>query len=297
MKKTFLLTIALILFSVQLVYSVEDKVIAIINNEAITKAELDTYVNVIKMQIGYDGWRQFEMSEQKALDSLIEDKLILQEAKRKNIEVSDRLIEARVEEVRRRLGTEEEFSNFLASQGFSLNELKKRFKENMLSEKLVNIEVRSRIFISPKEVTEFYQSHIEEFSMPERVRLESIFVKSKDAADNIYQKLKEGADFIELQKKYSEKSSVGIVNRGQLIKDADSIVFRLNIDEFSTPLETSGGYYIFLVKEKIASSQTKLVEVQDKIRSVLMDIKFKEKLKELINKLKANSYIVIKDGQ
>lgn len=295
MKKIFLLTLIILSIYTFDANGIEDKVVAVINNEAITKAELSTYINMIKLQIGHEGWKQYGMSEKMALENLIEDRLISQEAKRKELEISDRLIEARVDEIKRKLGSEESFSEFLISQGLSLNELKERFKESMLSEKLINMEVRGRIFVSPKEVTEYYQEHIEDFSQEERIKVESIFVESRDTAARIYERLEAGMDFERLQKKYSEKSSLGIVTRGQLIKEIEDVVFNLGLGEFSSPLELSGGYYIFLLKEKLAASKNKLIEIQDNIRNILLDSKYGKRLREFVDKLKANSYIVIKD--
>ena len=294
MKRIILLILIFQFFSVHILYGVEDKVVAIINNEAITKAELDSYINLIKLQVGYEGWRQYGMSERKALENLIEDRLVVQEAKRKELEIADRLIESRLEETKSKFGSEFEFSEFLAKQGLSLTELKQRIKEKMLSDKLINIEVRSRIFVSPKEVTEFYQEHINDFYLPERVRLESIFVQDKDLSKQIYERLKEGADFAEFQNKFSEKSSLDLVNRGQLLKEIEDVVFSLDVGEFSKPLEISGGYYIFLAQEKFPPSKKKLIEVQDGIRNILLETRFNTRLKKLIEKLKENSYIVIK---
>lgn len=295
MKKLITFTTVLLLLYVGSIYGVEDRVVAIVNNEAVTKAELDSYINLIKLQIGYDGWREFEMTEEKALENLIEDRLVLQEARRKEIKVAERLIDSRVENLKRRLGSEVNFSEFLSGEGISLSELRKRFEEKMLSEKLINMQVRSRIFVSPKEVTQFYQEHIDDFHLPESVRSESIFVKDADVALKIYDRLKEGANFVELQEKYSEKASMGLVRRGELLKDIEDVIFGLETEEFSEPKKISGGYYIFLAKEKMASSNKQLVEVQNYIYNVIADMKFNAKLRELLDKLKSNSYIVIKD--
>ncbi len=294
MKKLILMVLISLFLSATNIYGVEDKVIAIVNDEAITKAELNAYVNLIKLQIGYDGWAQFEMTEEKALENLIEDRLILQEAQRNELEIENRLIESRLADTKRRIGSESDFTSFLASQGISLSDLRQKIKEKMLSEKLVNIKVRSRIFVSPREVTEFYKENIDEFYSPEQVRLESIFVGDKDTAQKIYQRLKEGADFTSLQEKYSEKSNLGLVSKGQLLKQIEDVIFALKVEEFSAPVEISDGYYVFLVKEKIESSHLKLIEAQDDIHNMLLDKKFNAKLLEFINELKNKSYLSYK---
>ncbi|MFH1621818.1 MAG: peptidyl-prolyl cis-trans isomerase [Candidatus Omnitrophota bacterium] len=294
MKKIILLSLLLFLL-INSLWAVEDKVVAIVNNEAVTKAELDAYISLIKLQIGYEGWLEFNLTERMALEKLIEDRLVLQEAKRKKIEMAPRLIDSRTEEVKQRFNSKDEFSDFLANQGLSLSEMRKRLEEKMLSDKLIEMEVRRWIFISPKEVTEYYQEHINDFYLPERVRIESIFVADTETAGKIYERLKEGASFLELQSKYSEKASLGLIEKGQLVKEIEDVIFSLQTQEFSKPIKMSGGYYIFKVEEKSPPSNRSLVETQPAIKNMLLERKFNKLLTDYVEKLKKNSYIVFKD--
>jgi parvulin-like peptidyl-prolyl isomerase len=295
MKKLILLILVILFLPISSIYCLEDKVVAIVNNEAITKAELDSYISLVKLQIGYTEWNRLEMTDRKALDNLIEDRLIIQEAKRKKVELGDRFIESRLDEMKRKFKSEDEYSDFLERQGLSFAELREMVKEQMLSEKFVNIEVRGRIFVSPSEVTEYYQSHAEDFYLPEHAQIESIYVDKQDLSQEIYAKLKEGADFTQLQSQYSKKSNLGLVNKGQFKKELDDVIFNLKVGEFSQPQEVGGGYYIFLAKDKLPASKKDLVLVQTEIFNMLSGQKFSKRLSDLIEKLKKNSYIVIID--
>ena len=276
-------------------YCVEDQVMAIVNNEVITEAEFNMYINLLKLQLGQKGWEENGLSEKKALEGLIEDRLIVQEAKNKKIEIEDRMVESRIERIKKGVGSEEGFSQALSKQGLSLSELEERIREQMLSEKLIDQEVRSRILVSPKEVTQYYKDNIKEFYLPEHLEVDSIFVKDQNQAQEIYNKLKEGVDFLDLQKQYSERANLGLVNRGQLRKEIEEAIFSLGIGSFSKPLSVEDGYYIFLVREKIDASQKELIEVQYYISNMLSEKKFSMKMNEWLVNLKNNSYIVIKD--
>ena len=276
-------------------FCLEDKVVAIVNNEVVTKAELDMYVNLLKAQMSEEEWNDYGISEKKALESLIEDRLVVQEARNRKIEILQRQIDSRISRLKSRFRSKYEFSKFLLQQGLSLLELEERIREQMLSDRLITLEVRNRVIISPAEVTEFYQENIEDFYLPERIRVESIFVRDQDLANEIYTKLETGADFIDMQEQYSKSSSLGLVNRGQLRKDLEEVIFNLEVGRFSKPVEISRGYYIFLLIEKLLPSERKLVEVQDQIYNILMDKKFNEKLEKWIDQIKSKSYIVFKD--
>ena len=289
--------IALMLFTwINSGICLEDKVVAVVNNEVITRAELDMYINLLKVQPKGANSQGDDISVEKALENMIEDRLVVQEAKRLNVEVSDRLIESRIDRIRESFVSESEFLDFLGQQGLSLTELESRIKEQMLSDKLINIQIRNRIFISPAEVTKYYKDNIKDFYLPERLEAESIFVKDKNKADQIYDKLKEGADFSDLKKQYSERSSLGLVSKGQLRKDIEDIIFNLEIGKFSESIKIMDGYYIFLVRKKLSPSEKELTEVQDQIYNGLMGIKFNDKLEKWLKELKDSSYISIKNG-
>lgn len=295
MKKIIFLIFILLFLVISNSYSIEDKVVAVVNSEVITKAELDTYINLLKLQIGNEGWVKSGMSEKKALESLIEDRLVLQEAKNKKIEVGNRFIESRLQRMKSRFSSQDEFSDFLMQEGVSLSELRESIKGQMLSESLITLEIRNKIFVSPAEVTKYYQEHLADFYTPERVEVESIFVEDKNQAKQIYARLKEGADFAELQKQYSKRSNLGIVSRGQLRKELEDVIFNLNVGKFSHPVDISEGNYIFFVRNKFLPTEKELTEVQKYISEMLSEMKFNIKLKDWLKYLKDKSYIVIKD--
>lgn len=294
--KKIMLSVFLILFSgVCLAYGLEDKVVVVVNNEVITKAELDTYISLIKMQIGEEGWKQYGMTERKALDNLIENRLIVQEAKNKKIEAEERSVESKLANMRNRFSSAEEFSDFLRTQGLSLSELEGHVKEQILTDKLLSSQIRNRIFISPSEVTDYYNNHTKDFYFPDRVSVDSIFISTENLAKEAYNKLRSGADFTEVQEQYSRSANLGIVAKGQLRKEIESVIFSLEEGKFSKPVETPEGYFIFLAKEKLPPSARQLSEVQQVVYNMIWENKFNTKLKELIQQLKAKSYISIKD--
>jgi len=294
-KKIILWFFLILFLSVCSAYSLEDKVVAIVNNDVITKAELDIYINMLKMQIKEEDWQKHEMTERKALDSLIENKLILQEAKNNKIEIEERYVESRLAKMRNSFPSETAFMDFLSRQGFSLMELEKSIKEQMIADRLIAMKIRGRILISPGEVTDYYNEHINDFYLPERVYVDSIFTGNEKLAKEVYNELKDGVDFDQLQKQYSKRASLGMVVKGQLLKEIEDAVFNLGVGEFSKPVETSDGFYIFKAKEKLPPSARELKDVQQIVYNIVWNTKYATRLKEFIEQLKEKSYILIKD--
>jgi len=272
----------------------EDQVVAIVNEDVITQEELDNYINFLQMQMSPEDWSKYGMSELKALESLIEDRIISQEAEKRDIEIDERAVEQKINKVRSGFRSEDEFLQALKFQGLSLSDLRKRVYEQLLINRFISYEIRSRIIVSPKEVTEFYQDHKEQFKVPEQVLVESISLEDQLTASEVFKKLKSGEDFAGLRERYSVRESLGLVDKGQLKEDIEEAIFNLSIGEFSEPLHTDEGYYIFLAKSKKEESYKDLIEVQSQISDLISNMKYNMRLKSWIEKFKESSYISIK---
>jgi len=291
--KILFLLVLLNLFSFQsLNFAFEDKVVAIVNKDVITQEELDNYIIFLRMQMSAEQWHQNNITKAKALENLIEDKIIVQEAQRKQIKTDDSAVEQRINKIKASFASIGEFEEALMTEGISLTELKKRIKEQLLINKVLTEEIRSRIIVSPKEVTDYYQQHIEEYKIPQRVLVESIFVEQEDLANRIYNSLKNGEDFSKLQKDYSTKESLGLISKGEMRKDLDEFIFNLQSGEVSSPFKTEEGYFIFLVKDKYPQEYKRLLDVQADITDKIANMKYNLLLKSWLDKLKKDSYIV-----
>ncbi|MFH1691750.1 MAG: peptidyl-prolyl cis-trans isomerase [Candidatus Omnitrophota bacterium] len=273
-----------------------DRIAAIVNDSVITEAELALFASMT--DIDNDG----EMSDndarnlrKKLLQRMVEDKLILQEAKKLNLIVNERMVEERVEEVKEKAGSQEFFDLALKQQGITLNEFREKLRNQLLVYLAIQHVITEKIKISPKEVTEYYQEHEDKFMMPESALIDSIFVEKKETLDEIQDQLNNGKDFNDLAQKYSQRANLGLVRRGQLKKDLDNFIFSLKQGQCSLPFEFDGGYYIFLLKEKKEASCKPIKEAKSEILMILQSDKMERKLKEWIEELKEKAYISIRD--
>jgi len=296
MKRIILLALMLLSF-VRMGYCLEDKVVVVINDEVITQAEVFGYMNLLRLQMSKEDWEKSDLTNKKVLQNMIENRLIIQESKVEKVEVKDSEVESKVKQMKKSFASEDEFSQFLSVQGLTLSELNDKVREQLLIDRMISINIRSRIFISPKEITEYYDSHPELFYIPESVQVESISVSDKDKANDIYKQLNSGADFISVQEEYSEKANLGLVRKDQLKKDIEDTIFGLKTGEVSKPIKTEDGYYILLVKERIPAGKKELVEVQAGISNMLQEMKFNLQLQEWLNGLRKKAYILVKDEQ
>jgi peptidyl-prolyl cis-trans isomerase SurA len=292
-----------------------DKIVAVVNDEVITQQEINQHLLPIydEYKKEYTGRRlENKMAEAKdmILDQLIDDKLILAEAKRQKIEATDKEIEIKLQEIKNRFETEEQFREILARQNISLTELRDRLKSDIIKSKLVRREVGWKIAVTPSEVRDYYDTHIEDFTEPEKRRVLNIVIKktkkgrAKDETIFLIKKIKElieqGQDFEELAKEYSEGAHakkgghLGLVEKGQMIEEIDDAIFLLKVGEISDIVESSIGYHIFKVSEIILAYSIDFEVAKYEIEDLIYREKIDKNLKKLLKRLRKNAYISIK---
>jgi len=226
---------------------------------------------------------------------LIEDRLILQEAKRMQIKSDESMVEERIRDIKFRAGGELAFEKALTSQGITLNELRVKLRDQFLIYAVIQREVKSKANISPKEVTEYYEAHKSEFASPETLVVDSLFAKDKETLVQAEKQLQEGKEFQEVAKTYSEKASLGSVSKGQLKKNLEDYIFGLKVGQYSKPFEAEDGFYIFLVREKVPPSEKLLEEVRQPVMAALENEKTARILKGWLEELKDKAYISIRE--
>ena len=296
-------------------YSAEvlERILAVVNDELITEQDLQLVMSPVAAQYRttYTG-KEFEEKIKEArsqfLSKVIEDKLILSEAKRKQVIVKDVEVDEMMADVRNKFPNREAFLKSVEDQGYTEKKLWDRFRDQIMMQKLVSYEIKSKVVVSPGEVNEYYKNHPQDFAQGDRVKLEHILVRvgtrSEEEASNftqsLYDKIKAGASFSEIAKTYSEGAEakeggqMGWIEKGQLMGEIDQKVFALNEGEVTPPIATSLGYHIFKITERQKFSVKPLSEVRDLIQDILFKEKFKTRLESWLTNLKKNAYISIR---
>ncbi len=292
----------------------ENKIVAVVNEDVITQADLD--VALASLISEYKGRypadelaMRIEEARREILGQMIEDRLILQEAKRRKVEVDDAEVEERLSNVKNRFPSDDDFDAAIEETGITYEILRNRYKEQIMMSKLVTYEVRERVIVTPSEISDYYAKHANEFMAPQVARLKNIMIRFeegnteslvKQKADDIYRLIKEGRDFSDLARQYSqgpraqEGGDLGYVERGQMRKEFDDAVFNLKVGDISIPIKTEVGYHIFKVEEKEEAHARSLEEIRDDIENLIFQEKAKKRYREWIGRLKRDAFIQIK---
>ncbi|MBN1526923.1 MAG: peptidylprolyl isomerase [Candidatus Omnitrophica bacterium] len=293
---------------------VVDKIAIVVNDEIITQGEIDETLAPIYEQYravyyGDELMRKVEEARRKVIAQIIEDRLVLSEAKRQGITVEEAEIDARIADTMKRFGSYEQFEKVLAQQGMTMKKLRLRYKEQIMSRKLIDQKVGGKIAISPVEVSDYYKAHFNEYIQPEEVRVRNILIRPRQGmepeaalilAQDVCERAKKGEDFSELVKRYSEGphaedgGDLGYVKRGDLLPEIEKIVFILPEGQVSEVIQTGLGYHVFKVEAKRERRPRTLSEVRHEVEEAIFRQKVSGKLRGWMESLKKNGYIAFK---
>ena len=293
---------------------VVDRIVVVVNNEVITQSEIDRILESIYEQYrglyyGDELIKKLDEVRHKVLEQLMDDRLILSEAKKQNVEVNESEVDVRIDEMARHFPSKAVFERAISQQNMSIRDLRKRHREQLMVRKLIDRKIGSTIMVSPVEINDYYTKHINDYIRTETIALSNILIRPKndmDAGDagnlakDILNKLKAGGDFSELAKKYSEGpnaaegGSMGYVKKGDLLPDIESVVFNMKEGEVSDIIQTKLGYHIFKVDERRARQTLELAEVKREVEDAIYREKVKDKIKDWVGNLKKNAYISFK---
>ncbi|MDD5270321.1 MAG: peptidylprolyl isomerase [Candidatus Omnitrophica bacterium] len=291
-----------------------NKILVVVNDEVLTQSDLDFALNQISEELkreysGAELAAKIEEARKEYLNQMIEDKLILQQAKKLGVIVDDSEVEEQFKQVKSKFPSEDIFYAEVQKAGISTEVLKKRYRENIMMGKLVSHEVKDKVVVTPSEIDDYYKKHSAELKAPEAVRIRSIMLRfggeqSEDAVKqksyDILKLIKEGRDFGELAKLYSEGlrsdegGDFGFVERGQMRDDFDKVIFSMKEGEVSEPLRADTGYFIFKAEQKRDARALTIQEAHDGIENIIYREKAQQRYKDWIAKLKRDAFIQIK---
>ena len=246
-------------------------VLAQVNEELITLEEFNNELRDIKLEHGKlpEDRESLDQLKTTFLDQIINRKLILGEARRIDIRVSEEEINKTILALKRDYAGET-FKTMLEGRGMSFEEWKRRLTEKLLAEKIIKTVAHFDGPIDDASVKQYYEEHIEKYSFPDQVRARQIVVATVEEAKAILRRLRKGEDFEKLAKEKSMMpervygGDLGFFARGEMPEAFDE-VFSLKLGGLSKIIKSPYGYQIFRVEEKAEAKVREFDEVKDEI--------------------------------
>ena len=300
-----------------------EEIIARVNNEIITRSDLDK----ARIAAEEDAKQEcqgkctpeqlredIEDRQKNTLRDLIDQSLLVQRGKDMGVNVEPEVIK-RLDQVRQqnKIDSMEDLEKAVTAQGSNWEDFKNNIRNGLLTQRVISNEVGSHITIGKDEVEKYYNEHKKEFVRPEQVALREIEVNTerkkdeelpelKKKAETALKRVKDGEDFGEIAKRFSDSSTakqggfLGVYKRGELSKELEDIVFKMKKNELTDVMDTKQGYLILQVLERYEAGEQPLKKVENEIMDHLYSQRMEPAMRQYLKTLREQSYVVIKPG-
>lgn len=275
-----------------------ERVLARVNQEQITVDEFDREFKELMLEPGKEttGTNLRDL-KQAYLDQVIERKILVQEARRSGMGVSQEELNQVISEIKMDYPGEG-FGEKLGLKGVTLEEWKVRLEEELLAEKMIRSVLHSRGEIDEKEALQYYEAHRASFQIPQKVRARQIVVADGEEAIQILKRLKKGESFEKVAMEKSlgpEKAKggdLGYFSRGERPTEFDH-VFTMGVGAISEVIKSPYGYHIFKLEEKIEPQQVSFEEAKLGILQEIGQKKGEEEYQKWLKGLKGKAKVKI----
>lgn len=312
-KKLILLLsglLIIIFFSISF-YSLEaDFIICTVNDTPITYIQFMRELNRYKIALQSQGQKIPDNVKEVVLNNLIEINLILQEAKRQNIQVNDDEVKLNIESIKKRYGmSDEQFIEQLKMEGFSYNEFFNNYKNQMIRYRFLSTYIKKLVKDpTENEIEKFYNENKEKFKGSKRFDT-IVFYSDLDKDAKLFDKLNAKKilikfhdevtidNFKDLLKKFNETNKIKIKDYNKIIypeiEDKDFVkVLETNLnDNKSSVFFYNSDYYFFLIKNEKEIDYIPLEAIREKIVSYLEQTKMEKEFKKWIDEQKSKALI------
>ncbi len=285
-----------------------DKVVAIVNKEAITWSDLYKAMEFeITESYGKlsdeDKTRFFKQNEEAFLELLIDMRLKLQEAQRAGIFVSPDEVEKTVNSIKEKYSLSDAmFIETLKKEGFTLEQYKQKLHEKIIVSRLIDQEVRSKIVVDEDSINKYILQNKELATKYEGYNLSHIFIKKsgnkssdEEKARQIYNRLKAGEDFSQTAMKYSEDATarsggeLGIINKADLSKEFATEITKMKAGDISEPFWSANGLHILKLNAIVTTDKSQ--QIREQVRQKLLEERFNKIYKHWLKGLRERAYI------
>ena len=268
-------------FSSEPALSDNNAVAAIVNGEIIYVSDVEERYAAVP------DYLKSQVSKSFVLEGLIENALLLSEAKKNGISVSQQEFDEFWSE------EQENIQALLESGTTTEEELVEAVNEYLTVQKLLDDVLFKDIPISEEAARAFFEENKDSIV---QIRASHILLETEEEAQQILGQLKEGADFSELAVKQSTDTAsgalggdLGYFGRGAMVKEFEDAAFALDLNQLSEPVQTSFGFHIIKVTDKKETFE----DFKEDIQGVLGERKKEELYDKFVADLKSNAVIEV----
>jgi peptidyl-prolyl cis-trans isomerase C len=246
-----------------------------------------------------------------AIDNIIIDTLLRNEARRQNLEPDPAKVEEQWQQILKQFPSQADFQKALAAQNLTDVELRKNIEESQKIQQVLDLALKDVPFAADTEVQKFYNDNLQKFSRPEQVHAAHILLlvdknitpeqktEIKTKLEGIRAEIESNKiTFAEAAAKHSQDTAnakeggdLGFFMRGLMVKPFEEAAFGAQPGSLSQVFETEFGFHIVRVIEKKPAGIASLEEVKSDIKRQLDQTSLRKARQQYVNDLKAKATI------
>jgi parvulin-like peptidyl-prolyl isomerase len=270
------LSMIIVVFFASLSYA--EEIVAKVNGTTLTKKDLDTELDRLIPKITFHRSLSEEKRKfyyDKALEELINRELQYQDALAKGMKPEKEKLDARMETIRNKFKTQEEFKTAFEKEGLTEEKLRTLIEKDMMTQAVFSKTVTEQAKVNDEELKKYYGDNASRFKQPESVKLRLISSKDEKKARDILAMIKAGDDFGEIAYGMSEDSyrvksgDIGYMHKGRMLPEIEEAAFKLKVSEVSDLIKAENNWYIIKLEDKKPELQMSFDEVKDKLKKEL----------------------------
>jgi foldase protein PrsA len=256
-------------------------------DEIVTAGDLDA---AIKFLAAGQGLReppapddpQYAQYVQAATSDAILSHWVRGEAAERGIEVFDREIDQRLEQVindPQQFGSQQAFDRYLERTGITVDQVRERIGLTELGQRIQDSILPEDVEVTGDEIETYYDENRAQFEQPELRDVREILTETEEEANEAREALGENPDAKTWDEVAREFSTDEATNRdgglrpgvaeGQSEGELEEQIFAAPLDEVVGPFETNAGFYVIQVEKIEPASTQSLEEATETITQIL----------------------------
>jgi parvulin-like peptidyl-prolyl isomerase len=294
-----------------------DQVVARVNKTPITLGTLDRELEGLLRERGLHMARlnnpaQLKGMRREALDRLVRNELLWQEAKVRGLAASDEDVARSVAETKKQLRTESAFDRHLIRMGLDEAGYRDHVRKLLSGDRVAQRIVERQVKVNDDDVQAFYAANPRLFKREEQVRVRQILLRVEPGAtpqrkneqrvrlEALAARVRAGESMEALAREHTDDATrqwggeLDPFARQQQPRAIEDAAFALKAPgELSPVFETERGWHLLQLIEHTEAREVPLTAVRERIRGHLVETRGRDAIEQAVEKLRAAAKVDI----
>lgn len=269
-----------------------------IGERALSLADFRQEIRPLQIELVQLPAEQQSLLLRQVLSQLIDQELLLAEAERRGIDISEQEMQQALADLRGDY-TAEEFREILRGSDQEPAHWMQQLRIRLLSAKVAASITSGHDLIDSKRIEEYYLQHLDEYRHPEQLQARQMLLATEEEALRLRSRILAGESFAKLAQQHSSSpdrengGDLGLFAQGQLPPEFDQALFSLTPGRISPPVKSPYGIHLFLVDKRHKAGLQPLAEVEGTIRQQLQSAEEAQRYLQWLQDLRERTRVEI----